>query len=643
MVDKKMIFCRDRLQPVPFFVDPDKMIQLIWLLLISRGRSRLARQECKKQIIVFIKIMENKICHLCNSQFIVTDDDLKFYEKVSPEFAGRKYLIPSPTLCPTCREQRRLCWRNERKLYKRKCHLCGKEMVSIYAPDKDYKVCCAACFWSDQWDPVDVGRDYDFGQPFFEQLNKLINESKLLGLLGTNNENSDFVNHESDSKNCYLNVGGHFNQDCYYNTYSFNGKNNIDNYWIWYCENLYNSLNCAKCFNSSYLNDCAGCTDYHFCQDCLECKNCFASANLSHKEYYFFNQLFTPEEYYKKIDEYLTTQSGIEKAKIEANSHLNKFRYKFADLIFCENCTGDHLKGCHDVEHGFYCERTENCKNINISTEVKDSHDIDSLGWSELNYQICSAYQIPRSGFGAHLVACQDCWYSFANFNSQNLFGCVGLNHKQYCILNKQYTKEEYEKLVPKIIEQMKVDGEWGEFFPMAISPFGYNETVAMEYYPLNKEKAKELGAKWQEEDFGIKYTGPFYEPKDISFYNPKTNPEAEKEIEECKKGILKCEVTGRPFRVLPQELAQYIEKNIQLPRRHPDQRHLDRMAKLNPRQLWHRQCMCENQLTINNEQLTGETECRHQGRCTNEFETTYAPDRPEKVYCEECYRKSVI
>jgi hypothetical protein len=40
--------------------------------------------------------------------------------------------------------------------------------------------------------------------------------------------------------------------------------------------------------------------------------------------------------------------------------------------------------------------------------------------------------------------------------NSSNLFGCIGLRGKEYCILNKQYTKEEYEALVPKIIEKMK-------------------------------------------------------------------------------------------------------------------------------------------------------------------------------------------
>ncbi|MDR2189932.1 MAG: hypothetical protein LBP53_01790 [Candidatus Peribacteria bacterium] len=72
--------------------------------------------------------------------------------------------------------------------------------------------------------------------------------------------------------------------------------------------------------------------------------------------------------------------------------------------------------------------------------------------------------------------------------NSSNLFGCIGLRGKEYYILNKQYTKEKYEELVPKIIEKMKADEEWGEYFPASISPFGYNETLANEYFPLTEE-----------------------------------------------------------------------------------------------------------------------------------------------------------
>ena len=32
-----------------------------------------------------------------------------------------------------------------------------------------------------------------------------------------------------------------------------------------------------------------------------------------------------------------------------------------------------------------------------------------------------------------------------------------------------------------------------------------------------------------------------------------------------------------------------------------------------------------------------------HKGKCPNEFETSYAPDRPEIVYCEQCYQAEVI
>ena len=94
-------------------------------------------------------------------------------------------------------------------------------------------------------------------------------------------------------------------------------------------------------------------------------------------------------------------------------------------------------------------------------------------------------------------------------YNSEHLFGCVGLRNKKYCILNKQYTQEEYEKIVPQIITHMQTttakDGagsERGEFFDPQLSPFGYNETVANEYYPLSKEQAIARGYHRQEANY---------------------------------------------------------------------------------------------------------------------------------------------
>jgi len=44
--------------------------------------------------------------------------------------------------------------------------------------------------------------------------------------------------------------------------------------------------------------------------------------------------------------------------------------------------------------------------------------------------------------------------------------------------------------IVPHLIEALQKEGEWGEFFDPSLSTFGYNETVACDYYPLKKEEA---------------------------------------------------------------------------------------------------------------------------------------------------------
>ena len=78
--------------------------------------------------------------------------------------------------------------------------------------------------------------------------------------------------------------------------------------------------------------------------------------------------------------------------------------------------------------------------------------------------------------------------------------------------------------------------------------------------------------------------------------------------------------MTKKPFKVIKQELVFYIENHLPIPTKHPDQRHKERMALRNPRELHERICP----------------------ECKKQMITTYGPERPEKVVCEECYRKLV-
>jgi len=53
----------------------------------------------------------------------------------------------------------------------------------------------------------------------------------------------------------------------------------------------------------------------------------------------------------------------------------------------------------------------------------------------------------------------------------------------------------------------------------------------------------------------------------------------------------IECEITKKPFKIIREELEFYRKHNLPIPRRHPDQRHLDRMKLRNPRKLFMRKC----------------------------------------------------
>ena len=89
---------------------------------------------------------------------------MEFYEKISPSFDGKRFEIPTPTLCPEERQRRRLSWRNERTLYKRKCDATGKDIISMYSPESPFTVYEQKERWSDNWNALSYGRDFDFSR-----------------------------------------------------------------------------------------------------------------------------------------------------------------------------------------------------------------------------------------------------------------------------------------------------------------------------------------------------------------------------------------------------------------------------------------------------------------------------------------------
>ena len=372
---------------------------------------------------------------------------------------------------------------------------------------------------------------------------------------------------------------------------------------------LLDSESCYRCFYSKELTNC---DSVDFSYDCKNCKHCFGCTGLRGKEYHLFNTPLKKEAYEAKLAELTLTEHTISLARDRALAEWRKHPRLFSHLLQCEGSTGDNLshckncRDCYDGADGQDCIRMQN-----IPGDTRDCSEIYGAGYgAELSYQGFSVAG-QRSLFSFLIYPKgNDILYSAYCGSCQNLFGCIGMKRKQYCILNKQYSKEEYESLASKIIAHMRKTGEWGEFFPSRFSPFAYNESIAQEFFPLSKEQTASRGLKWREDDESSNYLGPLVEISasihDVS--------------DDITKHILRCEVTDKPFKIIPQELKFYREMKLPVPKKCPDQRHRERMALRNPRKLWSREC----------------------AKCRKSIETTYAPDRPEIVYCEECYLASV-
>ncbi len=525
---------------------------------------------------------ENK-CKQCQESYKIEDEDQKFYMKVA---------LPKPTLCPSCRQQRRFAYRNELNLYHRDCDKCGSDMISMFSAQYKGKVYCKECWWSDDFQPLDYGRDYDFNKAFFHQFEELMLDVPLPNLIIGNCENADYTNYSWSNKNSYLLSSSDYCENCYYSTYLFRSQNCFDCLFVNDSELCIECIDVKNCYSCAYCQNCRNLTDCFLCFDCRGSTDCLGCVGLRNKQYYIVNKRYSKEEYFKKKKELL---KNIDTLKKQFQDYKLKFPHKFAEIENCENSRGDHLNSSKNLRNCFDMLECEDCSYSEQGLKSKDLYDCTGMPSSELCYESLACPE------NYNLKFCAVAWgkssyleYCMLSRFSNYCFGSVSLIKNKFCILNKQYTEVQYKKIVQEIIEQMKSNLEYGEFFPIKISPFAYNETIAQDYFSLNKEKVLSNGWTWIDEE------------KDI--------------LVNTNQDLSICEVTGKPFRILPIEKKSYERMGLSLSKRSPVQRHKDRFKLRNTRRLWNRSC----------------------NKCDANVSSSYSSNRKEIIYCEECYLKNI-
>lgn len=523
-------------------------------------------------------------CRSCHNEFTIAPEDRSFYTQVS---------VPPPTFCPSCRLQRRLVFRNERHLYQRNCDLCGKTMVAIFKASAPFPVYCRSCWWSDKWDPTTYGRAVDWSRPFFEQFADLFQVVPKAGTMQLDNENSEYNALLAFSKDTYMSPGSYLMENCFYVRKSQSCKDCVTSAFLNKCELVADSTNCDTCYASHHLINSQSCSFSGYLMDCSNLQHSFMCCGVQNKQYCFKNSVVTPAEYEKILADYVTKPTADVEKEFRAFCASQPKRAQIQ--VNCEDSTGDYLFNCHQAVECYDCFDVDHGKYLLESNDCTDSMDLSMHDKEiELCYEVCAGGEKNYlTKFSFCPVAAPECEYTYACFHLKNSFGCDGFHSpNKFCILNKPYDESEYTSVRAKLIQHMKQTGEYGEFFPSTLSPFAYNESAAQDYLPLTKEQAVQQGFMWQDE-----------EKKSLS-----------------GTSAYQCLQCGRPFRVLEQEQNLYKKIGVPVPTLCIDCRHHQLRSWKNHRKLFQRTC----------------------ARCHKPVTTTYTPDRPEQVYCDDCYRKIV-
>jgi hypothetical protein len=556
-----------------------------------------------------------RVCAVSGQKFEITDEDLRFYEKIAGEVGG----VPVPSLCPNERGRRRWAWRGK-ELCMRDCDKCGENVMSWFPPElgragfesAGLVTYCDECFRAEEFDALEYGREFDFERPFFEQFFEMARQVPRHISNSINNVNSEYIISSHRNKNCYFMDELDYCWDCYFGYNIQHSKNIVESIFVRDSEIGYDLAKAENCYAVFCSHNVFHCSDSAFLMNCRGCKKCLFCANLRQKEYHILNRPVSKEEFenvWKEI--FCGRRSALEDARRRFAEFLKDQSFPAGILIKTEESSGNYLSNCKNVKDSYW---VDNCKDCRYCTDIhfsRDCYDVN-IYEGEMLYECIHAGPKGYGQICSQLAwFSSDVWYCLELRSCRDLFGCAGLKNQQYCILNRQYSKDEYFDLRARIVEHMRETGEWGEFFPIEYSPYPYNVTMAQRFHPLSREEVVGRGWKWLDEEDAVVGESRGEVPDDFGSIE---------DLDEFSQRVFVCAESGKKFKFVKAELKFYKQYGLPLPVVAPTVRIEGMWKKMGERRL--RECVCSD--------------------CGEVVSTTFGEDFEGKILCEKCYLKVV-
>lgn len=597
-----------------------------------------------------ISIVNMSECKYCSSKYPLYSIEKEQYDK---------YAFKYTDICPTCNFKSLYSYINDKHLYNRKDSKTGKNLISILSEDYNWEVIDANNYRIQLVDDLWFKYSKEIWPDIFDDFLKLYNDfPKPSRLVFQWVENGDFSSHVGTSKNLYLSYCVFSEcEDIYYSLKITDSKNVFDSYHIASSSNIYSSHTIGTSHDVSFSRNSVDCSGLLFCSDMNNCKECIFCCNQVNKSYMVYNKQYTKEEYesikkwiYEKLWDYNSFKFLKNKFQEFLDQNLSDATINMNN---CQKVNGEATFYSFNSVNVFAGTWVSNSANVMIGGDFSDdkwNNIINSLEfWTNCENSICAfsfgynTYNVNYCGF---VSSSSNIDYCFDMEWCEDCLFCVWLRNKKYCILNKQYTKQEYFKLREEIVNHLKYTGKWGENIAFSSSPFPYNDTLSYDIFKVNKviySDGKEeiidenavwtvnvlwdsfisdaIYDMWWNEKIKIKWRTKNKEiniPENMKILKSENIANINQVWNDILDKTIICEESGRPFRIIKQELDYLKKKWFPIPRVHQENR-IDKILSDRPKWQMH-VWICDN--------------------CHKESLTVFKNKPKYKVFCPACYKQ---
>ena len=391
---------------------------------------------------------------------------------------------------------REICSRSPTNMYK------YNGMISVYPPINRMKVTDADKYMSDR-DSLMV--DYEVaGDSFFDKIKALFLTVGMPNLLSFyQNENCDYANITIHSKNIYLTFWSVWCENVMYSyLIKDNSSDVIASVMAWdNCSVVFESSAILRSHNIFYSRNIADSSDMRFCQNMQWCSECIHCSWLHNKTYCIDNIELSKEEYLIKKNEFLSDKNKF---------YSRRQGWELANYG-SNNVTWSAIIKSNEVANWRFVYQVSWWRNICFAGSANGNQNVyDAIFFGSPSGD--NVYAVAWWGSGIQNMYCSthvnwwsDVYYCLFMENCSFCLWCVGLKNKEYCIFNKQYTKEERYAKVDEIFSEMEREWTLWSFFPWSINPFYFNDTAAHLLEPsIGRDEVTWLWYLWRDEPIRV-------------------------------------------------------------------------------------------------------------------------------------------